>query len=76
LSPSGRRLQAVDDKKLGPVYVAKVQLLKSAINRGDKVVSLGAGMTVTADIKTGHRTMLSYLLSPLEEVGHEAGRER
>jgi hemolysin D len=63
---------AVDDKKLGPIYVAKVQLLKSAINRGDKVVPLGPGMTVTADIKTGHRTILSYLLSPIDEARLEA----
>jgi len=34
------------------------------------------GMQVTADIRTGRRSILSYLLSPIDEATQEAGRER
>jgi hemolysin D len=67
---------AVEDRKLGLVYVARIQLLQTTINRGDKTVSLGPGMNVTADIRTGQRTILSYLISPIDKARREAARER
>jgi HlyD family secretion protein len=33
-------------------------------------------MHVTAEIKLGSRTVLEYLLSPVQKAFHEAGRER
>jgi hypothetical protein len=33
-------------------------------------------MAVTAEINTGRRSVISYLLSPLRQYAHEAGRER
>jgi hemolysin D len=30
----------------------------------DKLVKLGPGMSVTVEIKTGARTIISYILSP------------
>jgi hemolysin D len=67
---------SVDDKKFGPVYMARVVLLQSTIDRGDRVVPLGPGMTATADIRTGRRSIMSYLLSPIDRARLEAGRER
>ena len=67
---------AVEDKRLGPIYVARVALLRSTIDRGDKVVPLGPGMTATADIRTGRRSILSYLMSPIDKARLEAARER
>jgi len=67
---------AVDDKKLGPVYVARIALLRSTIDRGDAVVPLVPGESVTADIRTGRRSLLSYLLSPIERAKSEAAREQ
>jgi len=67
---------ATVDDKLGPVYVTRVALDKTTIDRGDKVVAILPGMVATADIKTGRRTFMSYLLSPIEEAGMEAARER
>ena len=67
---------ATVDDKLGPVYVTRVALDKTTIDRGDKVVPILPGMVATADIKTGRRTFMSYLLSPIEEAGMEAARER
>ena len=34
------------------------------------------GMQVNAEIHLGTRTVLEYLLSPVQKVAHEAGRER
>lgn len=42
----------------------------------DKLVTLTPGMAVTAEIKTGSRTVLSYLLSPLMRYRHRSLRER
>lgn len=67
---------SVDDKKYGPVYVARIVLLQSTINRGDQMVPLAPGMTATADIRTGQRTIMSYLLSPIDKARREAARER
>ncbi len=38
--------------------------------------ALTPGMAATADIKTGRRSILSYLMSPIDEARLEAGRER
>ena len=37
---------------------------------------LASGMQVFAEIKLGERTVLEYLLSPVQKAFHEAGRER
>ena len=58
------------------MYVARIALLRSAIDRGDAMVPLQPGMTATADIKTGQRSLLSYLISPIDAARLEAGRER
>lgn len=67
---------AVEDKELGPVYVARIVLQRMTINRGDRLVALKPGMAVTADVKTGRRSILSYLISPIEASRLDAGRER
>lgn len=67
---------AVVDEKLGPVYVTRVALSKTKVDRGDKEVPILPGMVATADIKTGRRSFMSYLLSPIEQATQEAARER
>lgn len=67
---------SVDDKKSGPVYMARVALLQTTIDRGDRVVPLAPGMTATADILTGRRSIMSYLISPIDRARLEAARER
>jgi hemolysin D len=66
----------VRDDKLGLVYVVRVALERSAIDRGDVKVPLTSGMTATADIVTGERNLLSFLTSPIQEMTKSAGRER
>jgi hemolysin D len=58
------------------VYAARVALDKTEIQVENKLVNLSPGMAVTVEIKTGSRTVLSYLLSPLLRFRQESLRER
>lgn len=57
-------------------YVARVSLDKSSLPVDGKLVTLQPGMAVTVEIKTGSRTVMSYLLSPLLRSRQESLRER
>ena len=56
-------------------YSARVSLDRTKMQVENRMVDLTPGMAVTVEIKTGSRTILSYLLSPLlryqQEVLHE-----
>ena len=56
-------------------YSARISLDRTKMQVENRVVDLSPGMAVTVEIKTGSRTILSYLLSPLlryqQEVLHE-----
>jgi hemolysin D len=57
-------------------YAARISLDQTAMWIEDKMVNLALGMAVTAEIKTGSRTVLSYLLSPVLKYKHDSLRER
>jgi hemolysin D len=57
-------------------YVARVSLSETSIDTEEGTTPLEAGMVVSAEIKTGERSVISYLLSPLMRYRHEALRER
>jgi len=57
-------------------YVARVSLSRTTIDTEDGARSLEPGMAVTAEIKTGRRRVIEYLLSPLLRYRHEGLRER
>ena len=57
-------------------YAARVSLDRTQMQIDDNLVNLGLGMAVTVEIKTGERTVLSYLLSPIMRYKHETLRER
>lgn len=67
---------AVMHDQLGLVYTALVSLDKNTLNIEGKTAHLVAGMNVTAEIKTGKRRVLDYLLSPLQTKIDESFRER
>lgn len=67
---------AVQDEKQGLIYTARVALDRATIQRDGVTVPLTPGMAVTADIRTGRRSLASYLLSPIDEIRTTAGRER
>jgi hemolysin D len=57
-------------------YAARVSLDTTQMQVEDEPVDLAPGMAVTVEIRTGSRTILSYLLSPLTRYRHESLRER
>ncbi|KZN43254.1 hypothetical protein N474_22810 [Pseudoalteromonas luteoviolacea CPMOR-2] len=67
---------AVKDEQLGYVFPARIQLDDERILVDESWVPVTAGMSVTAEIKTGSRRVIEYLLSPLQKYQSEALRER
>lgn len=67
---------AVEDEQRGLVYIARIRLKQATIDRGDRIIALLPGMAATADIGTGKRSLISYLVSPIDQARKEAGRER
>ena len=68
--PNGRPVQQ------GLVYAARVRLLKSTIRVRGRDQAIGPGLAVQAEIKTGERRIIDYLLSPIAKTMDEAGKER
>jgi len=54
------------------VYAARVALDRKQMQVEDKLVNLSPGMAVTVEIKTGSRTIINYLLSPLLRYSRRA----
>lgn len=67
---------AVPDKKTGLVFTARIRLPSNTLMVHGKPVSITPGMQVTADIRTGKRSVAAYFLSPLVENVQESMRER
>lgn len=67
---------AVEDEQLGLVFPARIKLSRSDILVEESLISLSAGMSVMAEITTGDRRVIEYLLSPLQQYQSEAMRER
>lgn len=58
------------------VYSARISLEKTTMQVDDRLVKLAPGMAVTAEIKTGSRRIIEYLLSPLLRHKQQAMREQ
>ena len=59
-----------------PGYRATVALATPFLESDGKRYKLSPGMQVSAEINLGSRSVLEYLLSPIQKTVHEAGRER
>jgi membrane fusion protein, hemolysin D len=57
-------------------YAARISLDRTRMQVGDNMVNLSPGMAVTVEIRTGSRTVMSYLLSPLLRYKQDSLRER
>jgi hemolysin D len=73
---AGGDLKTEDGTPNEPGHVAHVVLDKAKIVVDGREEALSPGMAVTAEIKTGRRTVISYLLSPLRRYAQEGIRER
>ncbi len=58
------------------VYAVRIKPLVDHIHADGRDVKLAPGMAVTAEIKTGKRRVIDYLLDPLIRLGDESLRER
>lgn len=67
---------AVADEKKGFLYPVKISMTESAVLVKDTMVPLVAGMTVSADIKTGSRRVIDYFITNFLEYQNETFRER
>ena len=57
-------------------YRALVELARQELRAGEAAHPLLPGMQLSAEIRLAERSVLEYLLSPLQKVASEAGRER
>jgi len=57
-------------------YVARIALLQDSMMVNGRREPLQPGMAVTVDIRTGRRTIIDYLLSPIARKGEESLHER
>ncbi|MBY0465591.1 MAG: HlyD family type I secretion periplasmic adaptor subunit, partial [Burkholderiales bacterium] len=67
---------AVTDDKRGSFYPATLTLAQRDMLIDGKRVNLSPGMNITAEIKTGQRRIIEFLLSPVQRAGSESLRER
>ena len=68
--------EGLQDEKRGSIFPATLTLDANQINIDGKPIRLSPGMNVTAEIKTGQRRVIEYLLSPVQRAGSESLRER
>jgi hemolysin D len=73
---TGAESETSEPKGQELVYVARIKLDQTHMNVDGKEVNLTPGMAVTAEIKTGERRLIEYLLSPLARHSQQALRER
>ena len=66
----------VDQKTGEPYYQVRVATEKSTLERDGKTYSIIPGMICSVDIKTGRKTILTYLLKPINKAREEAMSER
>jgi HlyD family secretion protein len=58
-------------------YKAVIELDRQSLQLPDNgTLKIAPGMAITAEIHQGRRTVMEYLLSPVQRVSSEAGRER
>lgn len=66
----------VDQNTGEPYYQVRVSTDRSALERDGQSYSIIPGMISTVEIITGRKTILSYLLKPINKARDEALRER
>ena len=76
---SPRRHGAAPDSPLADAdsgFKALIEMNEQRFGPADLNLTLAAGMQLTAEIVQGRRTVMEYLLSPVQRVASEAGMER
>lgn len=67
---------AVNDEKRGAIFPATLELNAKDIEVDGKRITLAPGMSLSAEIKTGRRRVIEYLLSPVQQRVGSSLQER
>ncbi len=67
---------AVNDEKRGAIFPATLKLSQTHLQVDGKRITLAPGMNLSAEIKTGQRRVIDYLLSPVQRAADESMKER
>ena len=67
---------AVNDEKRGAIFPATLKLSQTHLNVDGKRIALAPGMNLSAEIKTGQRRVIDYLISPVRRAADESLTER
>lgn len=67
---------AIEDEDLGLVYDARIEMSKSQIQVGKRLVNITPGMAATVEVKTNQRRVLEFVLTPLLKYKNESLKER
>jgi hemolysin D len=67
---------AVVDDRRGAVFAITLALGRDRLDVDGQAIKLAPGMNLTAEIKTGERRVIEYLLSPLQRRVGESLKER
>jgi hemolysin D len=73
---AGAETNSSEPKGQELVYAARVSLDRNHMDIDNRRVILSPGMAVTVEVKSGSRSIISYLLSPLMRYRQESLRER
>ena len=80
MSQPGQQAQRDEQGRAQPqqglVYAARIRLNKRTIRVRGREQIIGPGLAAQAEIKTGERRIIDFLLSPIAQTMDEAGRER
>ncbi|WP_041388925.1 hypothetical protein [Polaromonas sp. JS666] len=66
----------MNGEKRGAIFPVTLALKTKQIDVNGKLIQLMPRMNLTAEIKTGQRRVIEYLLSPIQRAGNEGLRER
>ena len=77
-SPSARRDGTEEGSMPAALsgYRARIEFPSQSIAFDGRALPLASGMQAVAEIRLGDRTLLEYLLAPVQKAWHEAARER
>jgi hemolysin D len=80
MSQPGQQQQRDDQGRAQPqqglVYATRIRLNQRTIRVRGRDQVIGPGLAAQAEIKTGERRIIDFLLSPIAQTMDEAGRER
>ena len=67
---------AARDEKRGLLFIARLRLEKSSVRVGNRDAKRASGKATAAEIETGERRVIEYLLTLVLGVANESLRER